>query len=462
MDEVTRTGQIRSALVAAGADSSEIGSRTALISSTAVEFRRATGRAPHWAWWVPGRIEIFGKHTDYAGGQSLVAAVPRGFAVAAAPRTDGVVSARDARWSSAMDVHQDDRTRTFHGWSNYVAVVTRRLASNFPGASLGVDLVFASDLPRAAGLSSSSALVVGIGLALARRGALAARPEWDANIRDRLDLAGYFGAVENGLTFRDLAGASGVGTHGGSEDHTAILNSVSGQVRAFSYVPVAARGQAALPADWRFLIMTSGIEAAKAGAARERYNRASLGTRALMEIWRQHSGDTGARTLAEVVGPGINGESALRAAIRRHAHADFTADALERRLAHLVAENGRVLPALEAVRRADPVAIGDLAAASQEDAERLLGNQVPQTQALAAFARESGAFAASSFGAGFGGSVWALASADAASEVLERWRARYLAHTPESTNISGAIVRPGPPAVAIDLESDDDLSHMKS
>ena len=71
---------------------------------------------------------------------------------------------------------------------------------------------------------------------------------------------------------------------------------------------------------------------------------------------------------------------------------------------------------------------------------------MPQTSALAALARESGAFAASSFGAGFGGSVWALAEAEDAAEFLERWRSRYVARFPELTNVSGAILRPGPPA----------------
>ena len=144
-------------------------------------------------------------------GDSLVCAVPRGFAMVAAPRTDGLVTARDARWSAAMELHQGDATREFHGWANYVAVATRRLALNFPGASLGADIVFASDLPRAAGMSSSSALVVGVALALIRRGELEQRPEWTAAIHDRLDLAGYLGAVENGLTFRTLAGSAASG-----------------------------------------------------------------------------------------------------------------------------------------------------------------------------------------------------------------------------------------------------------
>jgi hypothetical protein len=34
---------------------------------------------PEHLFWVPGRLEVFGKHTDYAGGHSLVSAVPRGF-----------------------------------------------------------------------------------------------------------------------------------------------------------------------------------------------------------------------------------------------------------------------------------------------------------------------------------------------------------------------------------------------
>ena len=98
------------------------------------------GRAARWAWFVPGRIEVFGKHTDYAGGRSLVAAVPRGFAVVAGPRTRRhrlgrrrAMAGRDGRSPRATSA------RSFTGWANYVAVVARRLASNFPGAELGTD-----------------------------------------------------------------------------------------------------------------------------------------------------------------------------------------------------------------------------------------------------------------------------------------------------------------------------------
>ena len=36
-------------------------------------------------WFVPGRIEVLGKHTDYAGGSTLVAAVDRGVTISIEP-----------------------------------------------------------------------------------------------------------------------------------------------------------------------------------------------------------------------------------------------------------------------------------------------------------------------------------------------------------------------------------------
>jgi galactokinase len=51
----------------------------------------------------------------------------------------------------------------------------------------------------------------------------------------------------------------------------------------------------------------------------------------------------------------------------------------------------------------------------------LLGNQVPATMALARSARELGALAACSFGAGFGGSVWALVDRGIAGDFAARW-----------------------------------------
>lgn len=434
-------------LIDDGFDEADARARVALYRRAEAAFERQVGGPPAWAWFVPGRIEVFGKHTDYAGGRSLVAAVPRGFVVAARPREDRIVSVVDARWRDAVTIDPADEERSFKGWTNYAAVVARRLTSNFPGAPLGADIVIASDLPRAAGLSSSSALVVGLSLALIARSGVETRPEWRAAIGSRHDLAGYLGAVENGLTFGPLAGTRGVGTHGGSEDHNAILNARAGGVSAYGYLPVRHAGDAAMPDDWRFIVMTSGVHADKAGRVRGQYNRASLATRALVEVWVRAHGTVGASTLAEVTSAPDRIE-ALRD-LAGAGHEDFTADELRMRLAHFVGEDSRVVPALEAFRAADAARLTALAAESQRDADRWLGNQVEETRRLAALATAVGAFAASSFGAGFGGSVWALARRDDAPEVADRWRRAYLQALPGVGEIEAFVTRPGPGAVAL-------------
>jgi hypothetical protein len=102
------------------------------------------------AWWVPGRLEVFGTHTDYAGGHTLVCAVPRGFAVLARRRVDGLVRIVDAArnqdmsWHSSQPVPEPAQSSAT-GWRRYVGVVARRLARNFPGAALGVDIVLDRD-----------------------------------------------------------------------------------------------------------------------------------------------------------------------------------------------------------------------------------------------------------------------------------------------------------------------------
>ena len=51
---------------------------------------------PLRAFFVPGRIEVLGKHTDYAGGSSLLAAAEQGFCIAGVARTTPEVRIYDA------------------------------------------------------------------------------------------------------------------------------------------------------------------------------------------------------------------------------------------------------------------------------------------------------------------------------------------------------------------------------
>ena len=409
----------------------EIAAKASLFDLVLSHTRDRESRVLH-AWWVPGRLEVFGKHTDYAGGRTLVCAVPRGFAVVAQPRDDGTLHVTDARrgqdvtLAAARPAGRDDYT----GWRHYVDVVARRLAGNFPDARLGADIVIASDLPRASGMSSSSALLIAIASALTRVGALERRPEWRANIAGPADAAGYYACIENGLSFGSLAGDAGVGTHGGSEDHAAILTGVAGHMTALAFMPMRALAVVALPDPWCFVLTPSGVPAQKAGAAREAYNRLAAGIQVLLDLWNTDASMEAPSLAAALFGPCATGTvmatpalgaDRLRALVQRSRIPGWPADLLARRLEHFIREDGRIPPALEGFREASSVRLGTLAEESQADAETLLANQIPETRALCRSARSLGAFAACSFGAGFGGSVWALVERDRADAFARRW-----------------------------------------
>jgi len=434
-----------------GYEADAAATRAGWLARTEAAFERVTGATPEWRWCVPGRIEIFGKHTDYAGGRSLLAAVPRGFAVAARARQDNRVRVIDARYGEAITLDIEDTERAWRGWANYAAVTVRRFGRNFQGAALGTDIAIASDLPRAAGLSSSSAFVVSIALALIRRAGLEARDDWRAAITSVEDLAWYLGCVENGLRFQSLAGIEGVGTRGGSQDHTAILACRPGLVSHYSFMPVRAHGEAAMPPSWRFVVASSGVHADKAGTVRDRYNRASHAVERLLGIWNTAS-QAPVSSLAAALDSAPDAEERLRHLVRDAAVTlqDFSSDDLERRLTMFSRETARVPRAAAAFASADRDALESLTRASQEDAERLLGNQIPETIALARLAYEQGAFAASAFGAGFGGSVWALVPAADAAAFGEEWMRRYRAAFPRRETAEWFSAAPGPGAAAIE------------
>ena len=279
-----------------------------------------------------------------------------------------------------MDVRPRRSAQTFAGWANYVAVVARRLASNFPGAELGADIVVRE---RSAARGRPQQLVCA--RRRRRHGARATRrvstdrPEWRAALPTTLDLAGYLGAVENGLTFGALTGTRGVGTHGGSEDHTAILTC---QAEPRQRVLVRARPTARPTRRCRTTGASSSWRAAwrrtRQAAHARRYNRASLATRALRGRLARSEGRRGAHTRR-------NRWAAVLRRLREFAErlasvtgTEFAGARSLRRLAHFIAENDRVLRAAEAFRRADARALGELSAASQSDAETLLGNQIPR------------------------------------------------------------------------------------
>ena len=381
------------------------------------------GHSPAWAFFVPGRIEVLGKHTDYSGGRSLLAATEQGFAFVATAAPDARIEVTDAvRSESASFELRDDLEPVRGHWSNYPQTVARRLARNFPRARRGTRFAFASNLPPAAGLSSSSALIVGTFLVLEAFNGL---DELESEAREIESLASYLAAVENGSSFGRLAGDTGVGTRGGSEDHTAILCSRPGELAIYAFGPTRLEGRVELPGDLVFAVASSGVVAEKTGAALERFNRASRLARAVVEIWneRTHAREPHIAAILSRLGGDLG---RLREALVGSKHEEFSPAQLLDRLEHFREESEAILPrAADSLERKDLVSFGAWVDRSRDLGARLLANQVPETLFLAQEARRRGAVAASPFGAGFGGSVWALVMKAGAEDFLEEWRAAY-------------------------------------
>ena len=397
--------------------------------------------------FVPGRIEFLGKHTDYAGGRSLICALERGFCIAAAPRHDDMVRITDARRDDRVEFSLSPELSPRAGhWSNYPMTVASRIAQNFPGALRGADIAFLSDLPPAAGLSSSSALVIAIFSALARVNELELREGYKREIDSRESLAGYLGTVENGQSFGSLIGGKGVGTFGGSQDHTAILCCNPGQLSQYSFCPVRHEGSIAVPGDYVFVIAVSGVSADKTGAAQEKYNRVSLMAAEILSIWRKATGRLDATLIAAATSSADAAER-MRRVLRASRSSLFSPEDLINRFEQCFVECTEIIPGVARTLAAGEVdKIGALVDRSQEAGARLLGNQVPETIALARVARELGAVAASAFGAGFGGSVWAMVKADRAEHFKSEWADEYCSKFPESGSRSEFFVTCAGPA----------------
>ncbi|HEY5219077.1 MAG TPA: galactokinase family protein [Gemmatimonadaceae bacterium] len=442
-------------LITAGLSAGAAVAKAPLFAEAArvLEANGGAGQAP-LALFVPGRVEVLGKHTDYAGGRSLLCAIERGMCVLTRPRTDRMIRVSDARAhdevSFAFDAHLEP---PLGHWSNYPMTVARRLARNFPNARGGADIAFASDLPLSAGVSSSSALVVAIYLALDAVNDFAQQPAYAREISNRESLASYLGCVENGESFGTLAGDLGVGVFGGSEDQTAILCCKPRTVSQYAFCPVRAEGTVALPAGYTFAIANSGVLAEKAGAAREAYNRASVATRVIVRRWNAATGRSDA-SLAAAAESSTDASDRLREILRAAggaADAQYEVQTLLDRFDQFVHESLRIIPAARAsLECGDLARFGTLVDESQGNVERWLGNQIPETIALQRQARELGAVAASAFGAGFGGSVWAMVREHDADAFAASWSARYHAAFPAAGPEAQVFVTgAGPAAVRL-------------
>ena len=226
---------------------------------------------------APGRVNLLGRHVDHRGGHVNVMAINKEIIVAAAAREDDTVTLmnvnarqfprrqfrigellRAADWYDWVDFINSATVRhvleASHGdWSNYAKAAVLRLQHACSDHRLiGADCVVSGNIPMGAGLSSSSAMVVGMAeVAVALNGL-------DITTQQFVDLCG------EGEWF--------VGSRGGSADHAAIRSGKKGRIAKVGFFPFRIVQTVALPDNLALIIANSGIVAAKSASARDTYN----------------------------------------------------------------------------------------------------------------------------------------------------------------------------------------------
>lgn len=409
--------------------------------------------------FVPGRIEVGGKHTDYAGGHSIVCAIDRGFLFLAGPNALGRIRmAEDSSEFAAVDFPLEPDIQPPAGnWANYPMTMARRLAANFSAERrmTGVDLAFSSDMPVGSGMSGSSALMMMTFCAIALTNQLHETETFTRTIRDGIDLAMYMASCENGQTFRELIGDRGVGTFGGSEDHTAILNCRTGRLSLFSYAPTVLKAEMEWPGEWSMVVAFSGIRAEKTGQALEKYNLAARRAALAVEAYNRRFG-TALRTLGEIVARNRGSPDARLLQEIEHSAPEHTHLDLAGRVRVFLLEEHKYIPgAVKGLLWRDAEGFGAALTSSHRASKRYLWNIAPEIDHLQHSARSLGVAGATGFGAGFGGSIVAVLPAARADSFAQEWEEAYARRYPVAAREACFFrTAPGPGIVLWDLEGE--------
>jgi galactokinase len=293
---------------------------------------------------APGRVNLIGDHTDYNDGFVLPLAVDRECRVVGTATDEGLA----LRFAQGGD---DNSLRIAHA----VGEALRARGIALPG----LDADVSSTVPIGSGLSSSSALAVGLATAFCVAAGRELAPEQVARACQEAETAAT--GVPGGI-MDQLAAVRGRGGH-------ALLI----DCRSLSVTPVP------LPPDVAVVVVDSGVPRRLAGSAyAER---------------RAHCEAVAARL----------GLAALRDATLAQVRDDPHAR-------HVVTENARVLAASSALHAGDVATVGQLMVESHVSLRDDYGVSIPELDRIVDALLAAGAFGARLTGAGFGGCVVALAA----------------------------------------------------
>ncbi len=138
----------------------------ALYKQTADKFKQHYNINHTATAYAPGRVEVLGNHTDYNEGLVLSAAINMGIFCLAAPSPDNTcrIVAGDLMKEAIFDL-DDTSIDPNNMWANYIKGVFVKLREREPqNINKAFNLLFFSDVPLGAGLSSSAALEISSGL----------------------------------------------------------------------------------------------------------------------------------------------------------------------------------------------------------------------------------------------------------------------------------------------------------
>ena len=226
---------------------------------------------------APGRINLMGRHVDHRGGWTNFLAIAQETIVVAGLRDDDMVQAVSAEprkfspvsfriselmgrfaWSDWLNFVNSDWVRDLiyraaGDWGNYLKAAMLRLQHAYHDVAVrGMNMAVIGNVPMAAGLSSSSTLVVGT------LQAAIALNNFELTSRQFIDMCG------EGEWF--------VGSRGGAGDHAAIYLGQRGKIAHVGYHPFVLHDIFDAPQDYQVVVANSHIQAAKSSGARHQFN----------------------------------------------------------------------------------------------------------------------------------------------------------------------------------------------
>jgi len=279
----------------------------------------------------------------------LPMAIQRRICIEYSTRDDGVVRGYSRDYGTAeVPLTGELDPGPAGDWSNYIKAAVAALRERWK-LTQGIEAKVTSNLPAAAGLSSSSALLTGFTIALLRANGI------EPTVAELMEV------LPDGEQF--------VGTRGGGMDHAAVLASQAGCSLLVEFAPLRLTN-VPIPDTWKFIVAHSLRTAEKSGAAREQFNAKRRAGQSAFEK--------------------------LRAGLT-------LTDEEERAHRHVESEARRVREAVEALRRADKETFGHLLCESHGSLRDDLRVSCPELDELVEVAMNSGALGARLTGAGFGG-----------------------------------------------------------